>query len=131
VLTQAPLWRGRLLPDDAAIIAAPKTKPPRPVSRARRRRLQVTAAYFLESLLVDELWFCVLDPLPYCCEFWFCEPDCCVFCDWFAEPCCWLDWLDELPPAADDDFWSLDWEPVTLEPLLPLEAPAPLVCDWL
>ncbi len=29
--------------------------------------------------------------LPYCCEFWFCEPDCWVFCDWFAVPCCWLD----------------------------------------
>src|SRR6185295_19328339 len=42
-----PASRGRLLPDDAAIIAAAKTKPPRPVSRARRHRLQVDCGLLL------------------------------------------------------------------------------------
>jgi len=37
------------------------------------------------------LCVCEVDPLPDC-EFWFCEPDCWLFCDWF----------DELPPAADE-----------------------------
>jgi hypothetical protein len=45
---------------------------------------------------------CELVAPPYCWAFWFCLPDCCVFCAWFASPCCWFDWL-----ALSD--WRFVW----------------------